>query len=88
MMKIKLPPAEVANIRKAADSPNGKTFLAAYRCTCRGNIIVFDGTVRVTPKIGELVNRTSPSGVLEIPSYIPEDSKFFTFLGAAEIKRG
>ena len=79
-----IPSVEMGNIMRASEDYGSKVYTAAFICTAGKNVIVFDALVRVKPKLGELLNRSSPSGVMEIPSYIPEDVKSFTFTGYAK----
>lgn len=80
-----IPSAEMENIMKAAGDFNSKVYTAAFVCTASGkNVIVFDALVRVKPRLREFLNRSSPSGEMEIPSYIPEEVKTFTFTGYAK----
>ena len=80
-----IPSAEMENIKRASRDYNSKVYTAAFVCTAPGkNVIVFDALVRVKPRLGEFLNRSASSGVMEIPSYIPEDVKSFTFTGYAK----
>ena len=83
-MRIKVPPLEMRNIRRAA-GVESSSYLAAYMCTCRKNTIYFDGVVKVKPKVGQILSRSEPSGILIVPSYIPEDAQGFTFVGVAVV---
>lgn len=79
-----IPSVEMGNIMKAAGDHQSKVYTAAFVCTSGKNVIVFDALVRVKPRLREFLNRSSPSGEMEIPSYIPETVKTFTFTGYAK----
>ena len=79
-----IPSAEMENIKRASGDYNSKVYTAAFVCTSGKNVIVFDALVRVKPRLREFLNRSSPSGEMEIPSYIPEEVKTFTFTGYAK----
>ena len=79
-----IPAVEMENIVKAAGGHKTDLYTAAFMCTARGNVIIFDTLVRYKPKLRERLNRSSFSGEMEIPSYIPEDVQTFTFVGVAK----
>ena len=82
MRSIRISPLELKTIRDISGDHSSLSYVAAYQCDCRNhNSIIFDAIVTVSPTLSQRIHKTSPSGIVTIPDYIPSDATNFVFIG-------